>query len=299
MITAIKSTNHLNESITIDLFNPAESGLAVLSIDGLGSPKAEISLTERAAVDGAIYNSGRATPRDIIIRFRFIGDDIAAIRQKTYKYFPLNRPIDFEVQSTNRNAHTTAYVEANEPDIFTNEAGCVITMRCPDAYLYDVVAAQTDFSSITANFEFPWSNPTTGPELEMSLLDTGTTKNVLYEGDASVGMLLHIHATGSASGFTLTEVFTLNALAIDSTKLIATVGADITTGDDIWISTVVGNKYAILIRSGTTYNILNCLGANPTWFQLEKGDNIFAYTATSGLVNLQFVIHNQIAYEGV
>jgi hypothetical protein len=149
-------------------------------------------------------------------------------------------------------------------------------------------------------FEFPWSNESTDdPLLEMSDLEMETTKVVMYEGDVSVGMLIHIHATGSASDFTLTDTVTLEALAIDSAKLISTTGGDIQVGDDIWISTVKGNKYAILIRATTTYNILNCLGTSPPWFQLEKGDNVYAYTATSGITNLQFEIFNAIAYEGI
>jgi hypothetical protein len=301
MITAIKTTNHLNESLTLELMRPEQSGFIVLRIDGLGPPKAEISLTERAGIDGSLYNSGRATSRDIVLGLRFYpGHDIEALRQDSYKYFPLNKPIMFEIQAAYRTVHATAYVEANEPDIFSNEEGCVITLRFPDSYLYDTVESLTVFSSITPMFEFPWSNESTDdPLLEMSDLEMETTKVVMYEGDVSVGMLIHIHATGSASDFTLTDTVTLEALAIDSAKLISTTGGDIQVGDDIWISTVKGNKYAILIRATTTYNILNCLGTSPPWFQLEKGDNVYAYTAVSGLNNLEFEIFNDIAYEGI
>ena len=301
MIIAIKTTNHLNESLTLELMKPEKSGFIVLRIDGLGPPKAEISLTERAGVDGSLYNSGRATPRNIVLGLRFYpGQDIEALRQKSYKYFPLNRPIIFEVQAVYRTVEATAYVEANEPDIFSKEEGCVITLMFPDSYLYDTVGSLTTFSFIVPTFEFPWSNESTDdPLLEMSVLDMISTKIVFYEGDVPIGMLIHIHATGSASEVALTDSITLEALEIDSTKLIATTGADISDGDDIWISTVKGNKYAILIRGATTYNILNCLGTSPPWFQLEKGDNVYAYTANSGIANLQFAIHNDIAYEGI
>jgi hypothetical protein len=301
MITAIKTTNHLNESLTLELLRPEQSGFIVLRIDGLGPPKAEISLTERAGIDGSLYNSGRAAPRNIVLGLRFYpGQNIEALRQQSYKYFPLNKPITFEVQAANRTAHATAYVEANEPNIFSSEEGCVITLVFPDSYLFDIVGSLTVFSSKTSKFEFPWSNESTDdPLLEMSELNMETTKVVIYEGDVSVGMLLHIHATGSASGFVLTDTITLETLEIDSAKLVSTTGDDIIEGDDIWISTVKGNKYAILIRGATTYNILNCLGISPVWFQLDKGDNVYAYTADSGLTDLQFEIFNDIAYEGI
>lgn len=301
MITAIKTTNHLNESLTLELMRPEQSGFIVLRIDGLGPPKAEISLTERAGVDGSLYNSGRATPRNIVLGLRFYpGQDIETLRQKSYKYFPLNRPIEFEVQAANRTAYATAYVEANEPDIFNSEEGCVITLVFPDSYLYDAVEALTTFSFIVSMFEFPWSNESTSePLLEMSTLDMAYTQNIFYEGDVPIGMLIHIHATGGASGVVLTKSLTLEALEIDSAKLISITGWDITLGDDIWISTVKGNKYAVLIRGVTTYNILSALGISPPWFQLEEGDNVYTYTATSGIANLQFAVYNDIAYEGI
>ncbi len=300
MITAIKTTNHLNESLTLELMRPEESGFIVLSIDGLGPPKAEISLTERAGVDGSLYNSGRATPRNVVLTLRFLGQDIEALRLQSYKYFPLNRPIIFEIQATHRTVQATAYVEANEPDVFSQEAGCVITLMFPDAYLFDTVGAFSTFSAVTPNFEFPWSNESTvSPLLEMSILTAQTTKIIVYEGDVSVGMVIHIHATGPANDVSLTDAITLEELAIDSAKLISITGTDIVNGDDIWISTVKGNKYAVLIRGITTYNILSALGTSPPWFQLEKGDNVYAYDADSGLGDLQFAIYNDIAYEGV
>ena len=54
-----------------------------------------------------------------------------------------------------------------------------------------------------------------------------------------------------------------------------------------------------LVREGKTYNILNCLSKDSDWFQLTKGDNLFAYTADEGANNLQFTIENRIVYEGV
>lgn len=88
-------------------------------------------------------------------------------------------------------------------------------------------------------------------------------------------------------------------MRIDTDKLEAYTGSGIVAGDDIVICTVKGNKSITLIRGGKSTNILNCLEKNADWFQLAKGDNIFAYTAQSGGSNLQFKIENRIVYEGV
>lgn len=301
MIESITVTNHLNESLTIELLSPEESGFIVLGADGFGPVKADIALTERAAVDGSLFNSARATPRNVVLRFRFFpGGNIETLRQKSYKYFPLKREITLQIDTDNRTSKGICYVESNEPDIFSAEEGCSISLLFPDSYLYAHFMQTTVFSSQVDLFEFPFSNESVvSPLLEFSELIINTTKIVLYSGDAPVGILIHIHANAAANNVTIIETITLDELAIDSAKLIATTGGDIQTGDDIWISTVQGNKYAILIRSSTTYNILNCLGTAPTWFQLERGDNVFAYTADSGLSNLEFEIYNETAYEGI
>lgn len=298
MIRSFKTTNHLGETLEMPLASPGNSGLVIVSIDGLGPSKAEISLTDRAGIDGTVYNSGRATERNIIYQLKFL-HDVETNRQKTYKYFPLKRLIRIEVETDNRNVYAYGYVESNEPDIFSNDEGCIISMLCPDAYLYDVDQQITVFSSVTGGFQFPFSNESlVNPLLKFGDISLETEKTIVYYGDVPIGMLIHIHANGAASGFTLTHSVTLETISIDSTKLTSYLGADISEGDDIYISTVVGNKYATLVRGGQEYNILNCL-PNPTWFQLEKGDNIFAYTATSGLSNLEFDVVNDVAYEGI
>lgn len=301
MIKNFTVTNHLGESLTIELKSPEQSGFIVLGVEGLGPSKADIALTERAGVDGSLYNSARATPRNVVLLLRFYpGQDIESLRQKSYKYFPLKRNITLQIETDNRISKGTAYVESNEPDIFSSEEGCSISLVFPDSYLYDYLQQETYFGSTTPLFEFPFSNESlVSPLLEFSDLNLETTKTIVYEGGPAIGVLIHIHATGSASGVTITDTITLDQIAIDSTKLAAVTGADISSGDDIYISTVKGNKYAILERGASTYNILSCLGSSPAWFQLEKGDNVFAYTATVGITNLEFAFINDVAYEGI
>lgn len=301
MINSITVTNHLQESMTMELMDPYPSGFIILSIDGLGPPKANINMTEMSGLDGSSYNSARAVARNIVLRLRFMmKPDIETIRQKSYKYFPLKKQITLQINADHRTVKAYGYVESNEPDIFSKEEGCVISILCPDSYLFDEFNSVTVFSSVTAEFEFPFSNESlVTPLLEMSSLTFDTTKSVVYTGDAEVGFIIHIHASGSANDIRIIEDDTLDEIWIDSDRLITITGSDVVNGDDIYISTVKGDKYAILVRGSTTYNILNALGQNPTWFTLTKGDNVFAYDADSGLAFLQFEVITETAFEGV
>jgi hypothetical protein len=88
-------------------------------------------------------------------------------------------------------------------------------------------------------------------------------------------------------------------MKIDTDRLELMTGDPIIAGDDIFISTIKGQKSVTLLREGVYTNILNCLDKNADWFQLVRGDNVFAFTAETGGTNLQFRIENQTVYEGV
>jgi hypothetical protein len=301
MINSITVSNHLGESVTLELRFPEKSGFLVRGIEGLGPSKANINTTETSGIDGSLYNSARAVQRNIVLTLGLLENPtIEDSRQKSYKYFPLKKRIKLEIETDNRTSMVYGYVESNEPNIFSKEETAVISLICPSAYLYDSEDQVTVFSSVTSNFEFPFSNESLVSNLiEFSQLNLQTTKTVLYEGDAPIGILLHIHAIGVATGTKIIESATLEFIEIDDAKLTAITGSGIINGDEIYISTVKGNKYATLVRGALEYNILNALGQDPKWFQLEKGDNVFAYTATTGLANLQFEIINKVAYEGI
>jgi hypothetical protein len=301
MINSVTVTNHLDESITIELRFPEKSGFLVQSIEGLGPAKGDIAISKMAGIDGGIYNSARVNSRNVVLMLKFLfNPTIEDMRQLSYKYFPLKRKIKFRIDADNRSLEAYGYVESNEPDIFNSQEGTVISILFPESYLFASDYNITDFSSVNPLFEFPWSNESLVTSLlEFSELDQETATNIYYPGDAPIGLTIYIHANGAANDVSIINTETLETLAIDSAQLISITGSDIVEGDDIEISTVRGNKYATLTRGSTEYNILNALGQDPTWFQLEKGDNVYAFTADSGITNLQFQIINNIAYEGV
>jgi len=357
MIKSITITNHLGESITMELTSPEKSGFVVRFIDGLGPPKANIEMTEMSLMDGALYNSARAQSRNIVISLSFLlshviyldpipsppknsidevesGTPIGLLlalthniiesfsdnsenivdtdsqivstiedtRQKSYKYFPLKRRVKILIETDNRFCETYGYVESNISDIFSKEEGCIISILCPNSYLLSPEIHVTIFATIEPAFEFPFSNESTTLKLlEFSTIQGYFTKTVNYPGDADVGMVMYMHVIGDVENI---EIFKLEpepveSIQIDTNRIEALTGAGLHVGDDVIISTVKGNKYAILVRDGVETNILNCLDKFTDWIQLTRGDNIFTYTAEVGILNLQFRIENQVAYEGI
>lgn len=124
--------------------------------------------------------------------------------------------------------------------------------------------------------------------------------NIVYTGDADTGVIIRIHALGTARNITIFNLSTSERFSISDEAVTAIVGSSITAGDDIEICTMVGQKSITLSRAGTTYNILNAVDKNSDWFMLRKGDNIFSYTVGVGETSdLQFVIESNILYEGI
>lgn len=307
MIKSFTVTNYLGDSMKLDLGRPEKSGFLVKSVSGLGPSKANINTTEVSTNDGSLFNSARLNQRNIVFEFIFVEtisrENIEDIRQKSYKYFPMKKNLDLLIETDNRIVKTTGYVESNEPNIFSSQEGTQISIICPDPFLYsagDDGNNITVFSGIESTFCFPFSNESlTEPLLIMGEIQNKTENFVTYHGDAEVGITIRIHALGDVSNVVIYNVGTRELMQINTAKLEALTGSGIVTSDDIIITTSKGNKSITLVRAGESFNLLNCLNKNTDWFSLAKGDNIFAFTAESGVTNLQFQIENKVIYEGV
>ena len=307
MIYSIVVTNYLGDRIKLELGKPDVSGFLIKSITGLGPAKANVNTTEVSTNDGSLFNSARLSQRNIVLDMVFIntvyGESIEDLRQKSYKYFPLKKSVELTIETDNRYVKTTGYVESNEPNIFSSQEGTQISIICPDPYFYSAGEDGnnvTNFYSIDPMFEFPFSNePLDEPLLVFGEIQIKTEGVITYHGDSEIGVMIYIHAIGPATNINIYNTETREVMRINTEKISSLTGKGIVASDDIVINTAKGEKSITLIREGVSYNILNCLDKNTNWFTLAKGDNIFAFTADSGVTNLQFRVENKVIYEGV
>lgn len=303
MIQHVKVTNHLGEILLLELRRPEQSGFFIKGIDGLGPAKTIVNMTESTLLDGASYNSSRVTNRNIVLDLGFYNggaDSIETIRQQTYRFFPLKKPITIEVQTDNRLGITTGYVESNEPDIFSNAESTIISILCPSAYFSGGNLIDTVFSGVESLFEFPWENPSlTESLIEFGSVYIDTIRSVFYTGDEDTGVVIYVDVMGPVNDLTIFNVSTAEVMAISSAQIIALTGSDLVAGDRLIISTGKGQKFIHLVRAGVTTNILNALGSDADWFTIQRGDNLFTYEADSGVDNLQFLIQHRLVYQGV
>jgi len=301
MIKSITVTNHLNESIKLELGFPERSGFLIQEISGLGPVKADINVSELSNIDGSIYNSARLPSRNIVFKLVLLeSPTIEDTRQKSYKYFPIKKRVRLLIETTNRTAEIFGYVESNEPIIFSRQETTQISIVCPNPYFYSEGKQITTFTGFERVFSFPFSNESLSDKLLiMGNILKNQMQTVLYEGDSEIGFNIEIHAVGTAKNVMIYNVNTLENMKIDTDKLIALTGQPIIMGDSIFISTIKGDKSIQLLREGVYYNIINCLDRDATWMFLRKGDNVFAFNAEEGGANLYFRIINQVIYQGI
>lgn len=301
MIKSVTVTNYLDESLTLELTRPEKSGIIIKEITGLGPPKANINVTEVTTSDGALFNSARANSRNIVMTLAFLTNPtIEDVRHLTYKYFPLKKKLKLTVDTDKRHCVIYGYVESNEPNIFTKQETAQISIVCPDPFFYSEEIHTTIFYGVLPMFEFPFSNESLTEKLIIfGELQNNIEQTILYEGDSEIGVVIHINFLGMVTDITIANSRTREVMKIITSRIASYTGQALGLGDEIIISTVKGDKYIHLIRDGQEINILNCLDKDADWFQLAKGDNIFAYDADEGISNIQFRIENKIMYEGI
>lgn len=301
MIRSITVTNYRGESLELNLTKPEESGFVVAYINGLGPGKANINLTDISTTDGGLFNTARLSSRNITIGlvYKWGKESIEEIRHKSYKYFPIKRKLKLRIQTDTRTADIEGYVEANDPSIFSSSQGSEISIICPNPYFYAPEESVSVFSGAEPAFEFPFSNESLDQKLiEMGRVYYRNEHVVSYEGDVDTGITILMHMLGAASDITIYNLDTRESIYLNTRKFSGSLVGGFVRGDDVIISTVPGNKHVTLIREGVSTNILFCLGENPDWFKITKGENRFAYTGT-GTENLQFRITNKVLYEGM
>lgn len=303
MIKSVKVTNYMGESLTIPLIwndGPFE----IEKIEGLGPPKANINTTEIATNDGSKFNSARSTERNIVFYLILHGaPTIEDARHLSYKYFPVKKYLQLEIETDNRRCIVEGYPESNEPNIFSENEDIQVSIVCPNPYWKsagDDGIREVVFHGVAPNFEFPFSNESlTGDKIEFGIIERRKENVVYYDGDAEQGITITIEAIGTVKNLTIYNVRTREKMAISHDELVSFTGSGIVNGDTITISTVKGHKSIELLRDGVTTNILNCIGKDDDWFMLSKGDNIFGYTADEGSDYLDFKINYSSLYEGI
>lgn len=310
MIKSVTAVNFKGESIKMDLFHPESSGFIIIKIDGIGPGKATVTKNDSKVYDGGTITSARLPSRNIKMEIQFLWvNSIEDVRHKTYKYFPLKKPITLIFETDTRTVEIEGVVESNEPDIFSSEESTNISIICPDPYFYasgENARSKTEFSGINAMFEIPsdtgYSNESLTEALtEISTLYVQSERGIMNHGEVDIGVVISIKPLAIVKGIlTISNVTLGQNMSFDLNKIKTITEQDFHLGDELVINTLRGKKSVTLIREGKNYNALSCIDTRTDWIYLTSGENTFTYYLDGeGIEDLQFSVTNSILYEGV
>ena len=310
MIKSVTAVNFKGESIKMDLFHPESSGFIIIKIDGIGPGKATVTKNDSKVYDGGTITSARLPSRNIKMEIQFLWvNSIEDVRHKSYKYFPLKKPIKLIFETDTRTVEIEGVVESNEPDIFSSEESTNISIICPDPYFYasgENSLSKTEFSGINAMFEIPsdagYSNESLTEALtEISTLYIQSERGIMNYGEVDIGVVISIKPLAIVKGIlTISNVTLGQNMSFDLNKIKTITENDFHLGDELVINTLRGKKSVTLVREGKNYNALSCIDTRTDWIYLTSGENTFTYYLNGeGIEDLQFSVTNSILYEGV
>lgn len=310
MIKSVTAVNFKGESIKMDLFHPESSGFIIIKIDGIGPGKATVTKNDSKVYDGGTITSARLPSRNIKMEIEFLWvNSIEDVRHKSYKYFPLKKPITLIFETDTRTVEIEGVVESNEPDIFSSEESTNISIICPDPYFYasgENSRSKTEFSGIDAMFEIPsdtgYSNESLTDSLtEISALYIQSERGIMNYGEVDIGVVISIKPLSIVKGvLTISNITLGQNMSFDLNKIKTITENDFHLGDELVINTLRGKKSVTLVREGKNYNALSCIDTRTDWIYLTSGENTFTYYLNGdGIEDLQFSVTNSILYEGV
>lgn len=254
MISQVVVTNAAGSVLTFDLYD-VNNGYALEKVEGLDPVKATIVSSSYASLDGGAFQNAKNDPRNIKLTIglepNYTDQTVQSLRQGLYAFLmPKSKvSLQFYDDLTGLNsADIVGYVESFEGPLFTDVPEVNVSILCfdPDFVAHD----ETVFSS-------------------NSSADGTTYVTLTYDGTVDSGFVFKLDVNR-----TLAEL-TIKRLAPDGTYKIMTFAfsTNLVSGDDLYVSTIPGNKYVEKEVAGVRTPILYSLSRESDWITLEPGAN--------------------------
>lgn len=303
MIYEVIAVNPKYEMLRMPLTDPYSSGINVKNITGISPVGGEIYITPFASIDGGLYAGSRVPSRNIVLTLGMMNhpNDAEDARMILYNYFRIKDPVNLIFYTSYRILQINGYVESVDVDIFSEEEIATVSVICVDPWFKSDINRAISFSGTMPSFEFIFSNESlTEPLLEFGTISIDTRTDIYYEGDVKIGFDLTISFLSSDfHNIYFYNMITKERLTIFTDQIQNITGSPLSVGDELYISTVSGDRHAYLLRNGVFTNVIAAIDKNATWFQLTKGGNVFAFSSDRGVENIMMNITYKDAYAGI
>ena len=286
----LKYINSNNKSI--ELRNAAP--FLITTVDGLGSPQNEIYTQKSPYQDGVTVTGSSLESRNIVIEGKIIDSNRAnrqTYRNKLLSVFnpKLNGKLIIDLGSEQKQIDC----KVEQAPYFASESGqnhqdFSVSLIAPNPFWQDINTTKEEIAIWRGAWEFPWEIIEEG--IELGYREPSLIINVLNKGDVTTGMKIQFKALATVVNPTLFNVNTREYFKVNRTM---------EAGEVITVTTHFQNKRVELNKNGVISNAFNWIDFQSTFLQLDPGDNLLRYDASSGLDNLEVSIYFNPQYLGV
>lgn len=312
MIYKIVARNPKDELLEMDIRHPEKTGINVKNITGITPLGAEIYSTPFGSIDGGLFVGARVPSRNVVMTLEMYEEELVTGESKTiedsrlkvYNFFRIKDWVNLVFYTTNRVLQLLGYVESTETDIFSDKETSTVSILCIDPWFYSSNYSQISFSGTMPMFTFPFSSvsESTIPSerLVFGNISVDTRTDIMYYGDIQTGFNMSITFMGDEfHNIYFYNMGTRERMNIYTDQVEVLTGTPLGPGDELQISTISGQKSAYLLRNGEYRNVISMIDKNADWFQLTKGNNVFAFSSDSGIENISISLNWRDAYAGI
>lgn len=312
MIYKIVARNPKNELLEMDIRHPEKSGVNVKNITGITPTGAEIYSTPFGSIDGGIYVGSRVPSRNVVLELGMYEEEsidgtiksIEDSRLKVYNFFRIKDWVNLVFYTSNRILQLLGYVESVDTDIFSKEETSNISVLCIDPWFYSSDWSTISFAGVMPKFTFPFSSKhgsiIPSERIVFGSISIDTRTDIMYDGDIQTGFNMYVNFQGTNfHNIYFYNMGTRERMNIYTDQIEVITGTPLGPGDELLISTISGSKTAYLLRNGEYTNVISMIDKNADWFQLTKGNNVFAFASDSAVEDISIRLSWRDAYAGI
>lgn len=241
----------------------------ITEFEGFNPPPASLYTSKSPNRKGSKKNGSTIDERTLIIHIKLLGD-VEANRNALYEWTDTESEIKVYYKNGVKNVYCEGTVTDCDVPVCTDNEIMTVAITCTDPYLKELNEIATEISTFLKQLIFPFAIDAAG--IPFSTIRESNKTNV-YNAGAETGAIIRIKALGEVSDIALVD-------ANDATRVFK-INLTLQENEVVEINTETSPRTVKHIAvDGTVTNILKYVGHNPTWFQLKKGDNMFAYTAS-------------------
>lgn len=264
-------------------------------VSGLSDVSNTIYSTSSMGQHGDTYVGTRIEPRDITIKGKIKDEDRETqLRLRRDMVKILNPELDGTLYYTYGTFTRKIGARVDGSPTFSRSSlsqEFQIDFSCLSPFWEQERESLEYIASWHGSWEFPCEIVQSDAEsMIFGYRDESVIVDVYNRGDISTGMRVVFRA--------LDEVVNPVLLNVDTQEYIK-INKTMAQGDVITVNTIYGQKGVTLTSGGAESNAYRYLDVDSTFLQLEIGDNMLRYDATSGSGNLDVTIYYSPLYLGV